>query len=78
LKFELGRCLLNERLLESGMNKEELAQILQYKSERISDFMENKRVMPLKIAITIADTIGCNVVDLYELISTDNKHPKPL
>ena len=72
MKFELGRCLLNERLLESGMSKDELAQILLYKSERIGDFMEDKRVMPLKIAISIADTIGCNVRDLYELKSTES------
>jgi plasmid maintenance system antidote protein VapI len=72
LKFELGRCLLNERLLECGMNKEELAQILLYKPERISDFVENKRVMPLKVAISIANTIGCDVSDLYELISTEH------
>jgi plasmid maintenance system antidote protein VapI len=68
MKFELGRCLLNERLLESGMTKEELAQTLLYKPERLSDFMENKRVMPLKIAISIADTVGCGVSELYELI----------
>jgi plasmid maintenance system antidote protein VapI len=71
MKFELGRCLLKERLLEFGMNKEELAQILLYKPERISDFMENKRIMPLKIAISIAETIGCDVRDLYELNSTE-------
>lgn len=71
MKFELGRCLLYERLLESGMSKDELAQILFYKPERIGDFMEDKRVMPLKIAISIADTIGCNVRDLYELKSTE-------
>jgi plasmid maintenance system antidote protein VapI len=71
MKFELGRCLLNERLLESGMNKEELAQKLLYKPERISDFMENKRIMPLKIAISIAKTIGCDVSELYELYLTE-------
>jgi plasmid maintenance system antidote protein VapI len=68
MKFELGRCLLHERLLESGITKEELAKALLYKPERLSDFMENKRVMPLKIAISIADTIGCGVSELYELI----------
>jgi plasmid maintenance system antidote protein VapI len=71
MKYELGRCLLNERLHESGMSKAELAQILHYKSERIGDFMEDKRIMPLKIAISIADTIGCNVRDLYELNSIE-------
>jgi plasmid maintenance system antidote protein VapI len=71
MKFELGRCLLNELLFDAGMNIEELAKILFIKPERITDFMDNKRIMPLKIAISIADTIGCNVSALYELISTD-------
>jgi plasmid maintenance system antidote protein VapI len=68
MKFELGRCLLDERLHESGMTLEHIAQILHYRPERISDFMDNKRVMPLKMAISIAATVGCNVNDLYELI----------
>lgn len=68
MKFELGRCLLNERLTEAGKSAEWLAQDLLFKSERINDFIENKRVMPLKIAISIADSIGCDVRSLYELI----------
>ncbi|WP_341282027.1 XRE family transcriptional regulator [Paenibacillus sp. FSL H8-0537] len=71
MKFELGRCLLNERLIEAGMNIDELAQLLFYKPERITDFIDKKRIMPLKIAISIADTIGCNVNALYELISIE-------
>lgn len=68
MKFELGRCLLNERLIENGKSAEWLAKELLFKPERISDFIENKRVMPLKIAISIADSIGCDVRTLYELI----------
>jgi plasmid maintenance system antidote protein VapI len=49
------------------MTKEELAHILQYKPERLTDFIENKRVMPLKVAVSIANTIGCDVIDLYEI-----------
>ncbi|TCZ73232.1 XRE family transcriptional regulator [Paenibacillus albiflavus] len=67
MKFELGRCLLNERLMESGMSAESLARELLFKPERVYDFIENKRVMPLKIAISIADSIGCDVCALYEL-----------
>ncbi|MFK0524253.1 XRE family transcriptional regulator [Paenibacillus illinoisensis] len=68
MKFELGRCLLNERLVEAGKSAEWLAKELLFKPERVYDFMENKRVMPLKIAISIADSIGCDVRTLYELI----------
>lgn len=71
MKFELGRCLLNERLMEAGKSAEWLAKELLFKPERVYDFMENKRVMPLKIAISIADTIGCDVRALYELIPGD-------
>ncbi|WP_337100426.1 helix-turn-helix domain-containing protein [Paenibacillus sp. YIM B09110] len=66
MKFELGRCLLQERLADHGMTLEQLAQALQYKRELLTDYMENKRVMPLKNAVAIARTIGCMVDDLYE------------
>lgn len=68
MKFELGRCLLQERLDEHAIGREELARALLYKPERIVDYVENKRIMPLQVAISVADTIGCRVRDLYELI----------
>ncbi|MEK5057068.1 XRE family transcriptional regulator [Paenibacillus shunpengii] len=68
MKFELGRCLLNERLMVSDRSVEWLAKELLIKPERVYDFIENKRVMPLKMAISIAYTIGCDVADLYERI----------
>lgn len=71
MKFELGRCLLKERLMESGKSAEWLAKELLFKPERVYDFMENKRVMPLKVAISIADSIGCDVHALYELIPSN-------
>lgn len=71
MKFELGRCLLSERLKESGKSAEWLAKDLLIKPERVYDFIENKRVMPLKMAISIADSIGCDVHALYELIPAD-------
>jgi plasmid maintenance system antidote protein VapI len=73
LKFELGLCLLHQRLHESGITKEELSRILFYKPERLTDYMDNKRIMPLKTAISIADTIGCSASDLYELIPVSTR-----
>jgi plasmid maintenance system antidote protein VapI len=57
--------------MESGMSAESLAKELLFKPERIYDFIENKRVMPLKIAISISDYIGCDVRALYELIPNE-------
>lgn len=68
MKYELGRCLLSERLLEANINVLELAQTLRYRPERLYDFIENKRVMPLQVALSVADTIGCNTRNLYELV----------
>ncbi|MGN7356835.1 XRE family transcriptional regulator [Paenibacillus sp. SAF-054] len=68
MKFELGRCLLNERLKESGKSAEWLAQHLLFKPERVYDYMDHKRVMPLKMAISIADSLDCDIRALYELI----------
>lgn len=73
MKFELGRCLLSERLMDSGKSAEWLAKDLLIKPERVYDFIENKRVMPLKMALSIADSIGCDVHNLYELIPNDNE-----
>ncbi|WP_042165623.1 helix-turn-helix domain-containing protein [Paenibacillus gorillae] len=67
MKYELGACLLALRLSEARMTAEQLAQLLQYKPERLVDYIDNKRVMPLKTAIAIADTLGCRERDLYEL-----------
>ncbi|MFX3632697.1 MAG: helix-turn-helix domain-containing protein [Candidatus Pristimantibacillus sp.] len=67
MKFELGACLLNDRLLERGMTQNELALAIHYKPERLTDYMDNKRIMPLKVAVSIAATIGCTVNELYEL-----------
>ncbi|WP_127531806.1 helix-turn-helix domain-containing protein [Paenibacillus kobensis] len=69
MKFELGRCLLQEQLTAHGMSVEELARALRYKPERIADYIGSIRIMPLKVAISIADTIGCQAQDLYELIA---------
>ncbi|WP_438447986.1 helix-turn-helix domain-containing protein [Gorillibacterium sp. sgz5001074] len=67
MQVELGRCLLQERLNESDMTVEDLSRKLRTKPERLMDYMEDKRVMPLKTAISIAATVGCSVQDLYEL-----------
>ncbi|NMO97102.1 XRE family transcriptional regulator [Paenibacillus lemnae] len=54
--------------MEAEKSAEWLADELRLNPKRIYDFIENKRVMPLKMAISIADTIRCDVGALYELI----------
>jgi plasmid maintenance system antidote protein VapI len=71
MKVELGSCLLEERVREAGMSLEELARLLRYKPQRLDDFIANKRIMPLKTALSIAGTIGCEVGGLYELLPAE-------
>lgn len=71
MKLELGRCLLEERIGESGFTIHSLAAVLKYKPERLTDYIENRRVMPLKTAINIAHTLDCEVAALYELIGIE-------
>ncbi|MGM1047508.1 Cro/C1-type HTH DNA-binding domain-containing protein [Paenibacillus uliginis N3/975] len=72
MKVELGRCLLNEVLKKAGMTTVDLSRKLLYKPERLSDYIDNKRVMPLKVALSIADTTDCRVEELYEIIPVKN------
>ncbi|WP_339204754.1 helix-turn-helix transcriptional regulator [Paenibacillus sp. FSL K6-3182] len=67
MKYELGDCLLEQRLSERGLSQAQLADALMVRPERIGDYIDNKRIMPLKIAISIAATIKCDVPELYEL-----------
>ncbi|WP_141501994.1 helix-turn-helix domain-containing protein [Paenibacillus luteus] len=71
MKIELGSCLLEQRLSEAGLSKEQLAAGLLIRPERIGDYIDNKRIMPLKAAIAIANTLNCDVRDLYELHSSN-------
>ncbi len=59
--------------MESGKSAEWLAKDLLLRPERVYDFIDNKRVMPLKIAISIADSIGCDVRALYEIVPDNNE-----
>lgn len=55
------------------MPLERLALELRVRRERLGDFIDNKRVMSLKLAISIADTLQCEVRSLYELTSSDKR-----
>lgn len=71
MKVELGRSLLQERMREASVSLEELAMQLRYKPERLSDYIEGKRIMPLKTAVSIARTLGCTAEALYEWVPAD-------
>jgi len=67
MPYRVGRCLLGLRLAEAGMTPVQLAEKVGMKLPQISAYINNKRVMSLQNALSIASAVGCRVEDLYEL-----------
>lgn len=67
LRYEVGRCLLVERLREAKMSQSQLAKKLGWNRQKISKYVTGEtKMMELNTATLIADTIGCSPKDLYE------------
>jgi len=66
MRLRIGKCLLQERLTDAGVTVSELAREMRVNPARLQDYMDNLRVMPLKTAASIAVTLSCNVLELYE------------
>lgn len=61
----LGRCLLDERLKEKGLTRQDLADKTGFDFRQLSLWATNRRAMTLKNAIIVANTLGCAVQALY-------------
>lgn len=68
MKYDLGDCLLYERLKEIGMTPQELADKLGWHVQQVSDYQAGRKRMSLATAISVADTIECDVRKIYKLI----------
>ncbi|OKP81593.1 transcriptional regulator [Paenibacillus sp. P3E] len=66
--YKPGRCLLKQRLREIGKTQQWLSEVTGLSKAQISDYANNRKVMKLSTAKTIATAIGCNIDDLYEFI----------
>ena len=63
-----GRCLLTKQLRQIKKNQQCLSNLTGMSKSQISDYANNRRLMSLTTAYTIAATIGCSTDDLYECI----------
>ncbi|UED78077.1 helix-turn-helix transcriptional regulator [Brevibacillus sp. DP1.3A] len=68
MSYQVGRCLLADRLKDAGMTPAELAEKLGMSLSQISEYIHNKRVMTLKNARTISEMLGCSMESMYEWI----------
>ena len=64
--FAVGKCLLADRLKKADLTQIELAELTNIPKSQISEYVNNKHVMSLVTAKTIAHTLNCNIDDLYQ------------
>lgn len=64
--YKPGRCLLSTRLNEIRKNQQWLSEKTGISKTQISDYANNRKVMMIWTAKTIASAIDCHIDDLYE------------
>lgn len=68
--YNVGKCLLSDKLLHARMTQQELAERLGITRQQINTYTrkENRKVMSLSIAKNISVVLRCEIEDLYEWI----------
>lgn len=64
--YDVGKCLLSDRLSQARMTQQELADKLGVTKQQIHHYTSNNRIMTLPIAKNIAVVLRCEIDDLYE------------
>lgn len=64
--YDVGKCLLSDRLSQARMTQQELADRLGVARQQIHHYTSNNRIMTLQIAKNIAYILSCEMDDLYE------------
>lgn len=66
--YKPGRCLLKQLLLRIGKDQQWLSDVTGISKAQISMYANNRRIMTIATAKTIAEAIGYSIDDLYEWI----------
>lgn len=69
--YDVGRCLLSDKLLRARMSQQELADRLGVTRQQIHAYTTGKRIMVLPIAMNIAAILHCEITELYEWIPVE-------
>lgn len=70
MKYELGSCFLQDLLDKKGWSQQDLADRMGWQRQQVSDYCTNtdrRKRMSLATAISVADTLGVDIRQLYEL-----------
>lgn len=66
MALRIGRCLLPQLIQRTGLTQAEFARRVGMSESTISHYANNRRIMSLENAKTIAATLGIHIDDLYE------------
>lgn len=71
--YDVGKCLLSDKLLHAHMSQQELADRLGVTRQQINSYTTGSRIMTLPIAKNIATVLHCGVSELYEWIPVEER-----
>lgn len=71
MAYQIGKCLLSERLRHVGMTQSQLAERLGVTRQQVNKWATNKQGMSIETAKKIASILDLNSIeDLYEWVPT--------
>ncbi|MFD2046049.1 helix-turn-helix transcriptional regulator [Ornithinibacillus salinisoli] len=74
MAYQVGRCLLRERLQNAKMSQLELAAKLGVTRQQINKYVNDPpTVMTLQVAKNISTILHCSIEDLYEWVEVGDK-----
>jgi DNA-binding XRE family transcriptional regulator len=74
--YDVGKCLLADRLLQARLSQQELAEKLGVTRQQINHYSTNRRTMTLPVAKNIAFILQCEIDDLYEWIPVKSRYKR--
>lgn len=74
--YEVGKCLLSDKLLQAHMTQQELADRIGVTRQQINSYTNDRRIMTLPIAKNIAAVLRCEIDDLYDWIPVEARNKR--
>ncbi|PLR93235.1 helix-turn-helix transcriptional regulator [Bacillus sp. T33-2] len=68
MAYQIGKCLLSERLRQAGMTQAQLAERLGVTRQQVSKWVRGQQRMTLESAKNVSVILDCYIEDLFEWI----------
>ena len=67
MAYFVGKCQLQVLLDRNGISQQELAKRLGITRQQVNKYSRDKTVMSYQVAYNIAEILGCNMSELYQM-----------